>query len=146
VNEVCRIFAALVAASVLSLGPCCFGDENIQEIALCEEIDHNDSSEFKPVDEAAKTFVISNVGAHGGRTISNLARSLAANGFFVRQAGVVAGRLLVWVLAVDNPLVVAVGYVVMPSTSAKCDVLYSDDVECLLRNPCIKPLSFIEPH
>jgi hypothetical protein len=118
-----------------------YANENFQELTFCQEDNHQDGHEFNPLIESAKTFAESSIGEFGGRNLSKLVGSFVTNGFFVRRAGMIAGRILVWIFDAGNPAQLALGFILEPNTSAKCDVLYSDDPECINGNSCIKPLS-----
>lgn len=117
-------------------------DEGNVEIKICGETQSSqDGSHFEPIHESIKTFLESTVGTAGGRSLERAGRSLIFKAMIIRQAAVISGRLLVWFSEVGNPLTVAIGYFAIPTVSAKCDVLYSNDPDCLKQHPCIQPLS-----
>lgn len=114
-------------------------DENLKPLQVCDDKDHEENSKFNPLHETAKSAVTSAIGGGGGRRLMSVAR--LANGLFVREAGIISGRVFVFIFEVSNPFVVAIGYMVIPNATAKCDVQYSNDPDCLKQNPCIKLIS-----
>ena len=137
---------ALLATMTFLVSSQIFAAEIGGPIKLCEEPSHRDGHDIDPLSQFTKAFTSSEIGVHGGKTLSHLARSFITKGFLIREAGVIAGRLLVWIFEATNPVVVAVGFVVEPTTLGKCDVLFPDDPDCRSLKPCIQPFAAVPHH
>jgi hypothetical protein len=109
------VLFALVA-TLSSWGSLSFADP----IPICDQSERS-VRELDPLKALSETAATSRMGGHGGRALSTMASSLAINGFYIREAGVSAGRLVVWIFEVSNPFAVAIGFIVDPSTTARCD-------------------------
>jgi hypothetical protein len=124
--------AVIVTASQLSRAA-----ETETQIDLCpEEISNRTDSDFDPLREFGKSVISSGVGAQSGRALAQAAETVTV-GYLIREAGMISGRTIVWICEVANPFVVAIGYVLIPTTPAKCDVIYSPDPDCKRRKPCV---------
>ena len=136
------LFVLIGTLLVLTFSQSAKCDESNLEIKICSEAQSSqDGSHFEPIHETIKTFLESTVGTAGGRSLKRAGRSLIFKAMIIRQAAVVSGRLLIWFTEASNPLTVAIGYFAIPTVSAKCDVVYSNDPDCLKQHPCIQPLS-----
>jgi hypothetical protein len=111
-----------------------------ESIQICDQSERS-VGEFDPLKALSETAATSRMGGHGGRALSTMASSLAINGFYVREAGVTAGRLVVWIFEVSNPFAVAIGFILDPSTTAKCDTPLTNGPECKTQTPCVQLLS-----
>ncbi len=117
-------------------------DESSLEIKICSESQSfQDGSHFEPIYESVKTLLESSAGTAGGRSLESAGQSLIFKAMIIRQAAIISGRLLVWFSVASNPITVALGFLAIPTVSAKCDVVFSNDPDCLKQHPCIQPLS-----
>ncbi|MGE3684653.1 MAG: hypothetical protein AB7G93_23295 [Bdellovibrionales bacterium] len=130
----------LFAGLILSLTGLTHADPVPWSTELCNDKREMEGADFNPISEAGKTAAASTAGVTAGNTLSKLAGSLPSV-ILIREAGVIAGRMLVWFFEASNPAIAALGFILEPSASAKCDVLYSSDPDCLNQNPCIQPIS-----
>ena len=111
-----------------------------EPVPLCDQSQRSNEG-FDPLKDFSETTATSRIGGQGGRALSSMASSLAIKGFFIREAGVIAGRVLVWIFEASNPFAVAIGFILEPSTTAKCDTPVTNSPECKQQLPCIHLLS-----
>jgi hypothetical protein len=132
-----QVTAYLVVAFSLIFSQFSLADESIHQIDLCpEEINSRAYSDFDPLKEFGKTIISSGVGAQSGRALAQVTDTVTVT-HFIREAGAISGRTIVWIFEVGNPFAIAIGYIFIPTTSAKCDVIYSRDPDCQKRLPCV---------
>jgi hypothetical protein len=138
-RPLCVLIGTLVILTFCQSAKC---DESDLEIKVCTETQSfQDGRHFEPIHESIKTFWESTVGTVEGRSLERAGQSLIFKSMIIRRIAVISGRLLVWFSDASNPITVALGYLAIPTVSAKCDVLYSNDPDCLKQHPCIQPLS-----
>ena len=125
---------AILCGALLCLCQSSFTDE--LDLKPCGEPGASEASSL--AEASAETFMMSQAGSHAGQVLSEKALAVPA-GLLIRELGVVSGYLVLWVFRVTEPYSVALGYVLIPTATAKCDVLDSIDIDCLKQH-CLHPL------
>ena len=130
-GQVAAILVAVCLSSSLRAG-------ELPRLQIC---DHQTTSELHALVEAStEQLVTSGMGVHTGEALSRMALAWP-KGYLVREIGVASGYVLVWAFRLSEPFSVAVGFIFIPTPTAKCDTLDSSDLECANRRPCIYPPS-----
>jgi hypothetical protein len=109
--------------------------EDIQ-LSICDHVREYRSEDFDPLSEPEKSMAESRVGTVSGRAVIAAADS-APLGQIVRQAATLSGRTLIWFFEISNPMAIALGYILIPTSTARCDVEFSREPSCLRGKPCI---------
>jgi hypothetical protein len=127
----------LFAILVYTFSSNVFAAEDVIQMELCpQEKIITTVSDFDPLKEMGKSVVSSGIGTQSGRNLVKITSTIST-GYFVKEAGMISGRTLVWIFELGNPFAVALGFIFIPTTSAKCDVVHSNDPDCEKRKPCI---------
>jgi hypothetical protein len=127
----------IFTAFICIFSPNVFAAEHFSQVDLCpEEKISTTASDFDPLKEIGKSVVSSGIGTQSGRNLVKITSTIST-GYFVKEAGMISGRTLVWIFELGNPFAVALGFIFIPTTSAKCDVVHSNEPDCEKRKPCI---------
>ena len=138
-DRFCRRLIPAIVVFVAFCGSPTFADQ--AQLGLCKNVSRG--REFNPAEEFFKSTTTSVVGVQSGRTLSAVSAALAINGYFLREAGIVAGRILVWIFDATNPFIVAVGFIIDPTATAKCDTPLTNGPDCKPQVSCVQILSIL---
>jgi hypothetical protein len=127
----------LFAAFVCTFSPNVLAADDLSQMELCpQEKIITTVSDFDPLREFGKSVMSSGIGTQSGRNLIKITSTIST-GYLIKEAGMISGRTLVWIFELGNPFAVALGFIFIPTTSAKCDVVHSNDPDCEKLKPCI---------
>jgi len=131
------VFARMALPVCLLIATAATAEE--PQLPICNRDDEQRGQDFNPLSEAEKSMAQSRMAIVGGRALI-AATDTAPLGQIVGLVGTLSGRTLIWFFEVSNPVAIALGYILVPTSTTNCDVEFSKDPICPGRQSCIAKL------